>query len=90
MVDENDSTVLPSAFLPAAERYNLATRLDRWVCDHAFDWVRHNPDRLAELNMVSEVVSKMSEQDHHAAELHKALKVLDIPFIADNEPTVVV
>ncbi len=31
--------VNPGAFLPAAERYNLSARIDRWVIDHAFDWL---------------------------------------------------
>jgi EAL domain-containing protein (putative c-di-GMP-specific phosphodiesterase class I) len=31
MRDENGNLVLPGAFLPAAERYNLAPAIDRWV-----------------------------------------------------------
>ncbi|MCK7579663.1 MAG: hypothetical protein MZV65_30830 [Chromatiales bacterium] len=29
----------PSAFIPAAERYNLMPALDRWVVEHAFAWL---------------------------------------------------
>ena len=32
----DDSLVAPGAFLPAAERHGLATRLDRWVVEAAF------------------------------------------------------
>jgi EAL domain-containing protein (putative c-di-GMP-specific phosphodiesterase class I) len=31
MLDANDNLVLPSVFLPAAERYELLTSIDRWV-----------------------------------------------------------
>ena len=31
MVDSDGSEVLPGAFLPAAERFHLASRIDRWV-----------------------------------------------------------
>jgi EAL domain-containing protein (putative c-di-GMP-specific phosphodiesterase class I) len=30
----------PGAFFPAAERYQLAPRIDRWVLRHALDWLR--------------------------------------------------
>ncbi len=33
----------PGAFLPAAERYNLASRLDRWVVSKVFAWLRDAP-----------------------------------------------
>ncbi len=32
---EGESLVAPGNFLPAAERYGLATRVDRWVVEHA-------------------------------------------------------
>lgn len=33
MCDQDDNTVMPGEFLPAAERYNLASRLDLWVIE---------------------------------------------------------
>ncbi len=35
--DEEDKLVGPGAFLPAAERYNLAPTLDRWVVGHLLE-----------------------------------------------------
>ena len=35
--DDNGALVLPGAFIPAAERYNLMPEIDRWVLRHAFD-----------------------------------------------------
>ncbi len=33
------SLVLPQAFLPSAERFHLATRIDRWVLKHTFGFL---------------------------------------------------
>ena len=35
---ERDGVIRPGAFMPAAERYNLSPRLDRWVLDHVIQW----------------------------------------------------
>ncbi|MFT4583380.1 MAG: diguanylate cyclase (GGDEF)-like protein/PAS domain S-box-containing protein [Gammaproteobacteria bacterium] len=43
MVDEQGEIVLPGAFLPAAERYYLATKIDRWVVHHAFIQLTRSP-----------------------------------------------
>jgi diguanylate cyclase (GGDEF)-like protein len=34
--DENGGIIPPSEFLPSAERYQLMTKIDRWVIQHAF------------------------------------------------------
>jgi diguanylate cyclase (GGDEF)-like protein len=31
----------PGAFIPAAERYDMITQLDRWVVDHTFDYLQN-------------------------------------------------
>jgi diguanylate cyclase (GGDEF)-like protein len=36
MLDDDGELVLPMAFIPAAERYNLMTSIDRWVIGAAF------------------------------------------------------
>jgi diguanylate cyclase (GGDEF)-like protein/PAS domain S-box-containing protein len=43
MRDDNNELILPSVFLPAAERYNLSPRIDRWVVETYFQWLVHNP-----------------------------------------------
>ena len=35
LLDQDGNIVPPMAFIPAAERYNLASALDRWVVNHA-------------------------------------------------------
>ncbi len=51
LVDEKGQIVPPGAFLPAAERYGLSTKLDRWVVSAAFGWLSRNPELLARLHL---------------------------------------
>ncbi|MBS0419339.1 MAG: EAL domain-containing protein [Proteobacteria bacterium] len=47
MVQDDGDLVPPGAFLPAAERFHLASRIDRWVMQHALAWLEALPDPLA-------------------------------------------
>lgn len=38
-LQENGEVIAPGAFIPAAERYNLMTIIDRWVISEAFKWI---------------------------------------------------
>jgi EAL domain-containing protein (putative c-di-GMP-specific phosphodiesterase class I) len=40
MVDGDGSLIPPGAFLPAAERFHLASRIDRWVLQQAIAWMQ--------------------------------------------------
>ena len=51
LVDEKGETVLPGTFLPAAERYGLSTKLDRWVVSAALNWLSRNSERLDRLHL---------------------------------------
>ncbi len=53
MEDEDGRIVAPGAFLPAAERYNISTRLDHWVIDTAFNWLARQPEHLERLSLCS-------------------------------------
>jgi diguanylate cyclase (GGDEF)-like protein/PAS domain S-box-containing protein len=44
MKENGGGAVPPGVLVPAAERYGLAGRLDRWVVDRALDWLAGNPD----------------------------------------------
>lgn len=44
MVDRDGRLILPAAFVPAAERFHLISRIDRWVIRHVVDWLRSAPD----------------------------------------------
>ena len=43
MVGAEGELVSPAAFLPAAERFHLATRIDRWVLQRAIAWLQAAP-----------------------------------------------
>jgi diguanylate cyclase (GGDEF)-like protein/PAS domain S-box-containing protein len=43
MRNVDGSLILPGAFLPAAERFHLVSRVDRWVLKHAVAWLRALP-----------------------------------------------
>jgi len=47
----DEKLIPPSAFLPAAERYSLATRLDRWVVETALQWLEAHPRHLNSLHL---------------------------------------
>lgn len=45
MIDDDGSVVAPGVFLPAAEKYNLATSIDRWVIENALAWLAAQDSR---------------------------------------------
>ncbi|UCH48981.1 MAG: EAL domain-containing protein [Betaproteobacteria bacterium] len=53
MRDDDDRVVVPGSFLPAAERYNLTPKLDRWVVGSAFDWFSSHREYLGSTLMCS-------------------------------------
>ena len=46
MIGPDGEVIPPGAFLPAAERYNLSTRLDRWTINHALTRLAAHPRAL--------------------------------------------
>jgi EAL domain-containing protein (putative c-di-GMP-specific phosphodiesterase class I) len=63
MRDEDGNIVLPDAFLPAAERYDLSVKLDRWVVREAFRQLTRDPDHLEKLFLCSINLSGVSLAD---------------------------
>ncbi len=63
MRDEEGNLVLPGTFLPAAERYHLAIKLDRWVVTKAFSWLHSHPEHLEGMQQCSINLSARSLVD---------------------------
>ena len=63
LVNEDKSTIPPGAFLPAAERYNLAARIDRWVVRATLKWFACHPDKYDVLKMCAINLSGQSLND---------------------------
>jgi len=53
MINEKGETIPPGAFLPAAERYNLISKIDHWVMENAFGLLAECPEFLEEINFCS-------------------------------------
>jgi len=63
MIDEKGETIPPGAFLPAAERYGLSTRLDSWVINRAFAILANNPVLVKDIHFLSINLSGASLAD---------------------------
>ncbi len=63
MRDDDGGLILPNEFLPAAEHYNLAAELDRWVIGHALRWLSEHPALLSRLHLCSINLSGQSFGD---------------------------
>jgi len=61
--NDNGLIIPPGAFLPAAERYNLAPALDRWVLSTLFEWIANKPGFLDQLSVCSINLSGLSMSD---------------------------
>jgi diguanylate cyclase (GGDEF)-like protein/PAS domain S-box-containing protein len=61
--DDKGHIVPPGAFLPAAERYNLVSALDRSVISHLFEWIAKKPNFLENLSICSINLSGVSLSD---------------------------
>ncbi len=62
IINEDDPETFhpPGAFLSAAERYDMASRIDKWVIGTAFDWFKRHPQKLDSLNFCSINISGQS------------------------------
>ena len=63
MIDNDGEVIPPSSFLPAAERYNLISRLDRWVVRTTLKWFKNHPEKYNKLWMCSINLSGQSLGD---------------------------
>ncbi len=51
MSDKEGKLVPPGAFLPAAERFGLITKVDQWVVNKALTWLAQHPAKLNKLHV---------------------------------------
>ncbi len=57
------SLVAAGQFIPAAERYFIADRIDRWVIRHALQWLERHIDALPEIERIYINISSRSLGD---------------------------
>jgi diguanylate cyclase (GGDEF)-like protein/PAS domain S-box-containing protein len=61
--DGHARPITPGSFLPAAERYNVILKIDRWVLARTLAWLEANPEEAARLEMCSINLSRRSLAD---------------------------
>jgi len=84
MIDEQGNSVLPSEFLPAAERNNIMKNIDRWMLQSAVEFCnQNNADRvfvrLSRQSITDSTTASWMEQklDHHEFDCSRL--VIQIP-----------
>lgn len=72
LVDADGTVSQPGSFLPAAERFHLSARIDRWVLHHCIQWM-HSLESLSSIQTLCINLSGQSIGDkafhRHALEL---------------------
>jgi EAL domain-containing protein (putative c-di-GMP-specific phosphodiesterase class I) len=63
LADGSGASLSPGAFMPAAERYQLAVRIDRWVIDQVFALLSEQTPKLTALALCSINLSGQSVSD---------------------------
>jgi len=80
MEGRDGALIQPGAFLPAAERYNLALRVDRWVIGAALDWLQRHPRHVEKLHCCSlNLGGRSIADDAFLAFLIERLRTTGIP-----------
>ncbi|NOZ09428.1 MAG: EAL domain-containing protein [Gammaproteobacteria bacterium] len=80
MKDESGTTILPGAFITAAERYNLMPSIDRWVITKLFSKLAEAQRNGIELPHCSVNLSGTSlSDDHFTSTVSHLFEELDIP-----------
>ncbi len=53
VIDKDGLIMAPGELLNAAEQFSMATRVDTWVINAVFDWLKRNPDHCKNLDLCS-------------------------------------
>lgn len=79
-LEERGRVVAPGAFLPAAERYNLMPRIDRWVVHNTLAWLTdaHRGGSLTGMWSINLSGASLSDAQF-CRELHEQVTVADLP-----------
>ncbi len=76
----DDEIILPGKFLPAAERYNISEKIDRWVITTAFTYFGKNTELLSSTDEIAINISGQSISDDNFLNfIETAFKKHNIP-----------
>jgi EAL domain-containing protein (putative c-di-GMP-specific phosphodiesterase class I) len=84
MIDEQGQSVLPSEFLPAAERNNMMKNIDRWMIKAAVDFCANNEAdrvfvRLSRQSILDNTTADWMEQEFEKRSFDSSRLVAQIP-----------
>ncbi len=84
MIDEQGNAVLPSDFLPAAERNNMMKNIDRWMIKAAIEFCGSNEAdrvfvRLSKQSLVDSTTASWMQQEFERAGFEASRLVTQIP-----------
>ena len=80
MMQSDGNIISPAIFLDVAERYSLATRIDKWVVNHAFEWLSANRQVLKEIDLININLSGKTIGDwQFLAYLESKVAACDVP-----------
>jgi EAL domain-containing protein (putative c-di-GMP-specific phosphodiesterase class I) len=65
MKDSDGTLVMPTAFLSAAERFDLAPKIDRWVIRNVFKWLASNASAKNRLGLCAVNISGQTLGDEN-------------------------
>ncbi len=71
MIAEDNSIVAPCYFMNTVERFDLITRLDRWVVSNTIAWLEAHPEKTA---MIDTCSINLSGKSLASKEMHHFLK----------------
>lgn len=63
IIDNDESIIAPSIFMPIVERYYSAPRIDRWVVKQIFNWLVTNKNAIDHIESLSINLSGQSVSD---------------------------
>jgi len=69
MISDNGEVTAPGKFLDIAERFSLAPRIDKWVIDKTFAWLKTRGDQLEEVDCININLSGQSIGNRDLLEL---------------------
>jgi diguanylate cyclase (GGDEF)-like protein/PAS domain S-box-containing protein len=77
---DGDDIIAPGLFMPAAERYDLSIKIDRWVLRRALKWIASSPPALSNtqhvfINLSGNTIGNKSFQRY----AFKLLQEYDVP-----------
>jgi diguanylate cyclase (GGDEF)-like protein len=65
MIGDGDKLIPPGAFLPSAERFQMAPRIDRWVVHAVFTWMASHRAQLCDVTTIAVNLSGQSISDRN-------------------------